>query len=159
VPSLEDLCAQLVSVAPSQSDDVAVLAVRLAPGDRIPAFHGGASGAVELAALRKEMRAWLAQLDLTEDEAYDVLLAVGEACANAVEHAYGSGDGPVEVVGVVGRAALEVTVSDRGTWIGPPSESQRGQGLLIMRALMDDVGLRVTGSGTSVTLGRRMRSD
>lgn len=158
VPSLKDLCADLVAVAPAQSDDVAVLAVRLGPGDRIPAFHGGAAGVAELAPLRKELRIWLAQLDLTEDEAYDVLLAVGEACANAVEHAYGSGDGPVEVVGVVGRSALEVTIADRGAWIGPPSESQRGQGLLIMRALMDDVGVRVTGSGTTVTLVRRMRA-
>lgn len=157
-PSLEDLCAQLVSVAPAQSDDVAVLAVRLAPGDRIPSFHGTATGVADLASLRKQLRAWLAQLDLTEDEAYDVLLAVGEACANAVEHAYGSGDGPVEVAGVVSRTALELTVSDRGAWTGPPSESQRGQGLLIMQALMEDVSVRATGSGTAVTLGRRLRS-
>jgi PAS domain S-box-containing protein len=154
--TLEDLCDALVAQAPTHSDDVALLALRLAGGDQIAAFHGSASGARGLAPLRAELRTWLAQLDLSEDAQYDVLLAAGEACANSVEHAYGDGDGPVQVVGLVRRRTVELTVTDRGTWIGPPSESQRGQGLLLMRALVDDVSVRAAGSGTVVTLTRSL---
>jgi anti-sigma regulatory factor (Ser/Thr protein kinase) len=156
---LDQLCRTLAAEAPADSDDdVALLVVELAPGDHVASFHGTASGAAELKPLRSALREWLARLHLDEDAQYDVLLAAGEACANSVEHAYGSGDGPVELVGVVHHGAVELTVSDRGAWIGPPSESQRGQGLLLMRSLVDAVTVRATGSGTVVTLTKRLRT-
>lgn len=157
--ALDQLCSTLAADAPKDSDDdVALLLVQLASGDHISSFHGTALGAVELRPLRASLRHWLARMDLDEDAQYDVLLAAGEACANSVEHAYGSGDGPVEVVGVVHHGTVELTISDRGTWIGPPSESQRGQGLLLMRALVDGLTVRATGSGTVVSLTKRLRS-
>lgn len=156
--ALDRLCSSLAADAPETSDDVALLVVQLAPGDHISSFHGTASGAAELKALRSALRLWLARLDLDDDTQYDVLLAAGEACANSVEHAYGSGDGPVEMVGAVHHGTVELTVSDRGAWIGPPSESQRGQGLLLMRALVDGVAVRASGSGTVVSLTKRLRS-
>ncbi|MCW2601958.1 MAG: putative sensor protein, partial [Pseudonocardiales bacterium] len=156
--ALDRLCSTLAADTPEASDDVALLVVQLAPGDHISSFHGTASGAVELKPLRSALRQWLARLDLDEDTQYDVLLAAGEACANSVEHAYGSGDGPVELVGTVHHGAIELTISDRGAWIGPPSEAQRGQGLLLMRSLVDGVTVRATGSGTVVALTKHLRS-
>lgn len=156
--ALDRLCSTLAAAAPETSDDVALLIVQLAPGDHISSFHWTASGAAELKPLRSALRQWLARLDLDEDTQYDVLLAAGEACANSVEHAYGAGDGPVEMVGAVHHGTIELTVSDRGAWIGPPSESQRGQGLLLMRALVDGVAVRATGSGTVVSLTKSLRS-
>lgn len=136
----------------------ALLIVQLASGDHVSSFHGTASGVVELKTLRSALRQWLARLDLDKDTQYDVLLAAGEACANSVEHAYGSGHGPVERVGAVHHGTVELTVSDGGAWIGPPSESQRDQGLLLMRSLVDAVTVRATGSGTVVSLTKHLRS-
>ncbi len=41
-----------------------------------------------LPALRGELDSWLAGLAWPDDERADVVLAVSEACANAVDHAY-----------------------------------------------------------------------
>lgn len=156
--TLDQLCATLAADAPEDSDDVALLVVQLAAGEHEHSFRGSAAGAAGLKALRAQLRQWLAGLDLDDDAQYDVLLAAGEACANSVEHAYGAGDGPVELVAVVHHGTLELTISDRGAWVGPPSGAQRGQGLLLMRSLVDRVAVRATGSGTVVSLAKRLRS-
>ena len=48
--------------------------------------------------IRHELASWLAPLRLTEEETADVVLAVDEAAANAVLHAYGHDEsGAVEL--------------------------------------------------------------
>ena len=52
----------------------------------------------QLAVIRHELTSWLAPLRLTEEETADVVLAVDEAAANAVLHAYGPDEsGAVEL--------------------------------------------------------------
>ena len=52
----------------------------------------------QLAVIRRELANWLAPLRLTEEETADVVLAVDEAAANAVLHAYGPDEsGAVEL--------------------------------------------------------------
>ena len=52
----------------------------------------------QLAVIRHELTTWLAPLRLTEEETADVVLAVDEAAANAVLHAYGPDEsGAVEL--------------------------------------------------------------
>ena len=52
----------------------------------------------QLAVIRHELANWLAPLRLTEEETADVVLAVDEAAANAVLHAYGPDEsGAVEL--------------------------------------------------------------
>ena len=41
-----------------------------------------------LAGLRRRLRTWLELRGLAEDERDDAILAVSEACNNAIEHAY-----------------------------------------------------------------------
>ena len=68
-------------------DDVALLAVAFAPMFRatLPASPE------RLAGLRRQLRGWLAAVGADDDAAADVLLACGEAAANAVEHAFPDG--------------------------------------------------------------------
>jgi anti-anti-sigma factor len=142
--------------ADAPMDDVALLAVRLASATtrshhlRVPAV------ATSVGEARMQMRGWLAQAGVTEDVAADVLLASGEAVANAVEHAYtGDVPGALEISLRTG-AEIEVEVRDEGRWKQEGGVADRGRGFMLMRALMDDVEVGRTAAGTSVRL--RLRS-
>ena len=50
-----------------------------------------------LAPIRYLLRRWLLARGATEDEAFDVIVASQEACANAIEHAYGPGRAKFEL--------------------------------------------------------------
>ncbi len=49
--------------------------------------------------MRPLLRRWLARWGAAEDEIYDIIVAVQEASANAVEHAYAPGHGDLRGVG------------------------------------------------------------
>jgi serine/threonine-protein kinase RsbW/stage II sporulation protein AB (anti-sigma F factor) len=88
----------------------------------------------------------------------DVALAVGEACANAVMHAYVDATaGPMRVEGHLEDHGLSVCVTDRGRGIVPrPDSPGAGFGLPLVAALASTVELvPVAGGGTQV----RMRFD
>jgi anti-anti-sigma factor len=109
--------------------------------------------------VRRKLTAWLIALGMGEQDRVGVLVAVGEACANAAEHAYaGTEPGPMSVAAQVDvDGVLTVTVHDEGTWRPPDRDpGDRGRGLLIMRQLVDGVTL-VEDHGTTVTLSFRLR--
>jgi anti-sigma regulatory factor (Ser/Thr protein kinase) len=90
---------------------------------------------------------------------HDVLLAVNEALANAVEHAYAGTSGNVDLAAGydVDQDTLSVTVEDHGRWRPPTAGadkrySQRGRGFVLMRALADDLAIDATAEGTRVSL-------
>jgi anti-anti-sigma factor len=112
-----------------------------------------------LPAVRRRLTGWLTGLGMNEQDRVGVMVAVGEACANAAEHAYrGSEPGPMHLRAVVDiDGVLTVTVRDRGTWRAPDRDpGDRGRGLLIMRQLVDGVTLEED-HGTTVTLSLRLR--
>jgi anti-anti-sigma factor len=112
-----------------------------------------------LPAVRRRLSAWLTGLGMGEQDRVGVMVAVGEACANAAEHAYrGAAPGPMHVRASVDvDGVLTVTVRDEGTWRPPDRDpGDRGRGLLIMRQLVDGVVLEEQG-GTTVTLSVRLR--
>jgi anti-anti-sigma factor len=95
-----------------------------------------------------------------EQDRVGVMVAVGEACANATEHAYqGVEPGPVSVSAHVDvDGVLTVVVRDQGSWRPPDRDpGDRGRGLLIMRQLVDTVTLDEQNRGTTVTLSLRLR--
>ena len=95
-----------------------------------------------------------------EQDRVGVMVAVGEACANAAEHAYrGSEPGPMSVSATVDvDGLLTVTIRDEGTWRPPDRDpGDRGRGLLIMRQLVDTVTLDERDRGTTITLTLRLR--
>lgn len=134
-------------------DDVALLAVTYAPVlvERMPARPE------RLAGLRRRLRGWLAGIGAGDEETSDVLLACGEAAANAVEHAFAGSPGEltVELRLAAGRV-LTVRVADTGRWQQVPAPGDRGRGLPLMRAVMESVDIERKETGTVVTLRRRL---
>jgi anti-sigma regulatory factor (Ser/Thr protein kinase) len=90
-----------------------------------------------------------------ERQAYDIIVATQEACANAVEHAYGPGRAEFEVDMRWKDGRVTITVTDHGQW-RPPRGENRGRGFPLMNTLMDEVDVRHTDQGTSVTLIRTL---
>ena len=84
-------------------------------------------------------------------------MAVNEAVENAIEHAHRLSAEPFEVE--LARAGGEITVivRDRGRWgENGTSHADRGRGLELMRALMDEVTIEPSPRGSTVLMRRRL---
>lgn len=103
--------------------------------------------------MRHALRSFLEALELAPDTIDDILTAVGEVLANAVEHAYVDGAaGSVELYArAEGVAALEIDVRDSGTYIERSARVGRGFGLRIARAIARNVDIDRS-RGTRVSL-------
>jgi anti-sigma regulatory factor (Ser/Thr protein kinase)/putative methionine-R-sulfoxide reductase with GAF domain len=159
VDSPEGVCASVMRVlvgAEAPLDDIALLVVRIADdGPGAPLELTLPAVPTSLAHIRVALRRWLQDVDAPPSVVDDVLVAVGEAASNAVEHAYGPGGGTVSVSVQLDDADAVVRVSDTGQW-REPRGTGRGRGTLIMRTTTDDVRVDRTPSGTEVVLRRRI---
>jgi PAS domain S-box-containing protein len=137
-------------------DDVALLAVRMA-GPAAATHHLRIVAAPErVAAARSQLRGWLADGGVDAAVASDVLLAAGEALANAAEHAYrGRLPGDLELM-LRTAPEVEVELRDFGSWKDAGGDPDRGRGFTLMRALMHDVEVERTPGGTTVRMRRRL---
>jgi anti-anti-sigma factor len=141
-------------------DDVAVLVAHRREETQEPLHVELTADPAALPGIRRRLTSWLNALGMGEQDRVGVMVAVGEACANAAEHAYrGSEPGPMSVSARVDvDGVLTVTVRDEGTWRPPNRDpGDRGRGLLIMRQLVDGVLLEEEEKGTTVTLSLRLR--
>ncbi len=84
----------------------------------------------------------------------DMKLAVTEACTNVVVHAYGEGEGPMEIAASVADTRLLVAVRDEGRGMLPrPDSPGLGLGLPLIAALSDAFELKGSaGHGTEVRM-------
>jgi FixJ family two-component response regulator/anti-sigma regulatory factor (Ser/Thr protein kinase)/putative methionine-R-sulfoxide reductase with GAF domain len=139
-------------------DDVAVLALTTAPAstDRLAMTLPAEPEALITA--RRALRNWLAEVGVDPEALYDITLATGEACTNAIEHAYTPGEASFDVEATRGDSDVLVTVRDYGAWREPRGRN-RGRGLKLMRTLMDDVNVLREDSGTTVELRRSLKVD
>jgi FixJ family two-component response regulator/anti-sigma regulatory factor (Ser/Thr protein kinase)/putative methionine-R-sulfoxide reductase with GAF domain len=139
-------------------DDVAVLALTTAPAstDRLALTLPAEPEALITA--RRALRNWLAEVGVDPEALYDITLATGEACTNAIEHAYAPGEASFDVEATRGDSDVLVTVRDYGAWREPRGQT-RGRGLKLMRTLMDDVNVRREATGTTVELRRIVEAD
>jgi anti-sigma regulatory factor (Ser/Thr protein kinase) len=140
-------------------DDVAVLVAHRRTTGVDPLRLDLQAVPAALPGVRRRLGEWLTGLGMGEQDRVGVLVAVGEACANAAEHAYrGTEPGPLSVAADVDvDGVLTVTVTDQGTWRPPDRDpGDRGRGLLIMRQLVDTVLLQEE-HGTTLTLSLRLR--
>jgi serine phosphatase RsbU (regulator of sigma subunit)/anti-sigma regulatory factor (Ser/Thr protein kinase) len=153
------LCHAIAGGAASggpSNDDVAVLVAQVLPlpehlTTRWPADADALSG------LRHLLRRWLAAHRATENEIYDITVAVQEAAANAVEHAYAPGTAAFSVDAHDDGGQIVVTVTDRGQWREARGEN-RGRGFPLMRGLMESVDVEPAADGTSVVLRRTLEA-
>jgi serine phosphatase RsbU (regulator of sigma subunit)/anti-sigma regulatory factor (Ser/Thr protein kinase) len=156
-PDLVRLCHDITQGAtrpqPAE-DDVAALAARVAKlPDRLTTSWP--ASAASLGGMRPVLRRWLGMWGATPEEIYDITVAVQEASANAVEHAYAPGGATFEVEASHENRTITVVVRDRGQW-RPPRGRHRGRGLPLMRAMMEAVDVRHDDDGTTVTLRRTL---
>jgi anti-sigma regulatory factor (Ser/Thr protein kinase) len=114
-----------------------------------------AADARSLAPMRRSLRAWLTEVDAARMS--DVVLAVDEAVANAVEHAGISDGGAITVQAFVMGTALHIEVCDGGVWREPTPSATRGRGLSIMSAVMDSVSIEHRYNDTRIVMSRELR--
>ena len=152
----DELCGALLGarfrdVAPR--DDVALLAVRLEPVevDRIELTLRAEPES--LAQMRRALGRWLRAAGADDGETYESLVACGEACANAIAHAYPPGEASYVVEGRRHDGAIEIRVRDFGSWRAPRSGSQ-GRGIGLIEQLMDEVEIDRGPAGTIVRMRR-----
>ncbi|MFD5449484.1 SpoIIE family protein phosphatase [Streptomyces sp. NPDC127100] len=156
--AVDDLANQVMTrLAPADGydDDVALLLYRH-PAPLDVAFPAESS---QLAPVRKALRNWLDQCELPPHTVQNVLVAAGEACANAIEH--GHRDAPGDTVRLRAEALvddLRLTVADTGRWKTPQPEANthRGRGVALMRALMHQVTITSGTAGTIVDMHTRI---
>jgi anti-sigma regulatory factor (Ser/Thr protein kinase)/putative methionine-R-sulfoxide reductase with GAF domain len=109
-----------------------------------------------LAGMRRDLRRWLKSQGVADRDSREIVLAVNEACANAIEHAYSPAPEQFELSAARNGDTVTVTVGDRGTWRSPRGHN-RGRGLRIVEAAMDEVNIDTTERGTVVTMQRRLK--
>jgi anti-sigma regulatory factor (Ser/Thr protein kinase)/FixJ family two-component response regulator len=151
-----ELCERLLNVLLPEgpgSDDVAVLALTTAPAstDRLALTLPAEPEALITA--RRALRNWLSEVGVDSEALYDITLATGEACTNAIEHAYAPGEESFELEAIRGEGDVLVRVRDYGQWRAPRGQN-RGRGLKLMETLMDDVNVLREPGGTTVELRR-----
>jgi len=90
----------------------------------------------------------------------DIKQAVAEACNNAIEHGKPAGLSPDEATVVVRckvtNSALQIEVIDQGPGFDP-ERTEKGLGMAIMEALMDEVEyIRPPGGGMLIRMVKRV---
>jgi serine phosphatase RsbU (regulator of sigma subunit)/anti-sigma regulatory factor (Ser/Thr protein kinase) len=136
------------------ADDVAVMLVQREAQPTSDLEFAVEARARSLAQVRRALSRWLDDVGVPYADVMEIITAVSEATANAVEHAYGPAGGRITVRAAVEDGVVEVRVRDDGRWRGA-SRGNRGQGLRLIRGLMDEVTVDVSDGGTIVTMRRR----
>lgn len=112
-----------------------------------------------------------ANFGMTEQETYNIQMAVDEAVTNIIEHAYQAQEGPIEVVAERQGEDFIVILRDRGRPFDPTNVTEPditagldereigGLGLYFMRKLMDQVDFRFSDEGwNELIMVRRRRA-
>jgi len=113
----------------------------------------------QLAPVRATLRTWLSRCDLSQKMVQDVLVAAGEACANAVEHGHRNAPGEqIQLRAAATVTQLRLTTTDTGRWKVARSANgtNRGHGIPLMRALMQQVTIEPGDAGTTVDMQLRI---
>jgi PAS domain S-box-containing protein len=145
--------AVLAEMAPlaGYDDDIAIVIYRQ---PYPPLQIEKASAAVQLSDIRHQLAAWLRAAAIPDGTVADIVLAVNEACANSIEHAYrGHKPGKVRVECENDGARVHVKIIDKGSWKpAPANPGVRGRGLLLIRAVSHWLEMECTESGTTVDM-------
>ncbi len=111
---------------------------------------------------RRAVAGYLEELGTGSEEQADVVLALDEACANVIRHAFPNGTrGTIRLRAEIGRDAVTVQVEDDGVGFNPLEAASReagledtsGRGLSMIRQLMTTVHLE----SPTETGGTRLR--
>jgi serine phosphatase RsbU (regulator of sigma subunit)/anti-sigma regulatory factor (Ser/Thr protein kinase) len=139
------------------ADDIAVLVVQTVGLHQLLEVEVPAEPA-QLATARHLVRRWVEANRGTDDDCAAFAIAVSEACANSIEHAYGPKHATIELRASLVQGTATVSIRDHGTW-REPRGGNRGRGIQIMREFMDDVAIESDEGGTTVDLRRRLKEE
>jgi anti-sigma regulatory factor (Ser/Thr protein kinase) len=151
------ILARIAGAIGAPDDDVALLLLSL----ELPRISFEVELPADPAALRGmrlRLGAWLAKRGIDTEQAHDVVLAVSEACNNAIEHAYrADGAGPIKIgIAPAEAGTLRIVVEDHGTWRDERPSADRGRGIGLMEHLMHSTDIQTGLHGTRVTLEWRV---
>jgi anti-sigma regulatory factor (Ser/Thr protein kinase) len=153
--SAEQRCATAIHTmlgGAEPQDDVALLVMRREDSGDSPPLHVTIPAvATSLVLVRTAVRRWLSTLAVSEREELDVMLALGEAMANVVSHAYGPSGGTMDVDLSCSAGDIVATIRDTGRW-RLPRGTNRGRGINIMENCADEMSVDTTEAGTEVCL-------
>jgi anti-sigma regulatory factor (Ser/Thr protein kinase)/GAF domain-containing protein len=155
--SAEEACLAAIDalgVADGSRDDIAIVALHNEPISAKLELELPAVPSV-LAHVRRLMRRWLRDRGAGTNEIVEITMAVSEACANAVEHAYSPAPHVFRVRARTEGGEVTVIIGDTGRW-RPPRGTNRGRGLTIIDAAMDAVRVSSTSDGTEIVMQRKL---
>jgi anti-sigma regulatory factor (Ser/Thr protein kinase) len=120
-----------------------------------------------LADVRQFVRRVAAEAQFDKDTAFHIVLAVDEACANIIRHAYG-GDASKDIIihATVSHDAVEFRLRDFGKQVDPACIKSRdldevrpgGLGCFLIRHAFDEVDYNIRfATGTELRLLKRRR--
>ncbi|MBW6437943.1 SpoIIE family protein phosphatase [Actinoplanes hulinensis] len=150
---IDDLLDALLAEAArhTRHDDIALVALEVTePREfvlRLPAEPG------RLTVLRRRLEDFLAAHQVPEADAFDLVVAVSEAAANAIEHPVEPAEPVITVTASLDDGAVTVTVRDTGGWRAATDPGFRGRGLALIGALTE-LSVHRGVDGTEVTLRR-----
>jgi PAS domain S-box-containing protein len=149
--------AVLAEMAPTTGydDDIAIVIYR---HPYAPLTIEMVAAADQLSDLRHQFNAWMRAAKIPEGTIADIVLAVNEAAANSIEHAYrGHKPGKVRIEAENDGARVHVRITDKGSWKPAAADPGiRGRGLLLIRAVSDWLEMDCTPSGTVVNMSFRL---
>ncbi|MFG1641343.1 ATP-binding protein [Amycolatopsis sp. NPDC049252] len=107
----------------------------------------------QLVRMREQLTTWAGETDLSVEQVQALELAVYEAMANVVEHAYPGRIGTVTLHAVWHGDTVRVTVTDHGQWQPAPRPGLlHGRGLPPIHTLATTATIESTAAGTTVTM-------
>ena len=108
------------------------------------------------ATLRAAVDELAVKRSLPSDARFDLKVAATEALANALKRA-ARRDRAVDVAVAERDGAIEIEVQDRGSFrLEHGLDGERGRGIPLMVALVDEVEFASTGDGTRVRIRKRL---
>jgi anti-sigma regulatory factor (Ser/Thr protein kinase)/GAF domain-containing protein len=157
--SVDELCRRAVdTMVPAERlrDDVAIVAIQNAEIDDVLDLRLPADPKI-LAEIRLALRRWLRHQGASDSQTMEITLAVSEACTNAIEHAYSPAPAEFTLHASADAGGVTFIVADVGRW-RVPRGTDRGRGLTIIRAAMDDVHVNSSETGTEIVMHRKLTS-
>jgi serine phosphatase RsbU (regulator of sigma subunit)/anti-sigma regulatory factor (Ser/Thr protein kinase) len=138
-------------------DDVTLVVVRAQELLGAPATYTLTPDREALGAMRRHLRRWLDETRAQPAEVAEITMAVNEAMQNAIEHGNAYALAPITVALDLRGDDVVVVVRDLGHEGSRQPDPDRGRGIELMSALMDDARVDLGGPmGGAVTLRRRL---
>ena len=138
--------------ATTNRDDAATLTLACDPG---PIPESVCFSAIPLAApmIRALLHRFCDEYGINDAQRFALITAVGEAVANAVEHAYRAEQlGHVYLRTSIDDQNITIEVEDHGRWRPFQRREERGRGIVLMHELMDRVRITSAQNRTVISL-------